>query len=65
MERKANILTMYSFLNPLPRFMNGTVAKWAYVSLSAIATLPGHFNRSALDAPWADPDVSDTGLSRT
>lgn len=56
---------MYSFLNPLPRFMNGTVAKWAYVSLSAIATLPGHFNRSALDAPWADPDVSDTGLSRT
>jgi len=56
---------MYSFLNPLPHFMNGTAAKWAYVSLSAIATLPGQFNRSALDAPWATPDVSDSGLSRT
>lgn len=56
---------MSSFLNPLPRFMNGTVAKWAYVSLSALATLTGNFNRSALDAPWADPDVSDGGLART
>ncbi|KAL4799539.1 hypothetical protein BDV19DRAFT_400776 [Aspergillus venezuelensis] len=43
---------MYSYLIPLPQFMNGTAAKWAYISLTAFATLPGQFNRSALGAPW-------------
>ncbi|KAL4734486.1 hypothetical protein BDV11DRAFT_212738 [Aspergillus similis] len=53
------------YLNPLPPFMNGTLARWAYVSLSAIAVLPGRFNRSALEAPWATNEISDPGLSRT
>ncbi|RDW78829.1 SMP-30/gluconolactonase/LRE family protein [Aspergillus mulundensis] len=56
---------MSSYLQPLPSFMNSTVARWAYVSLGAIAKLPGHFNRSALEAPWATTDISDTGLSQT
>jgi gluconolactonase len=56
---------MYHYLNPLPAFMNGTAAKWTYVSLSALAALPGQFNRSALEAPWATDDVSDSGLSQT
>ncbi|KAL4909502.1 hypothetical protein BDW74DRAFT_174704 [Aspergillus multicolor] len=56
---------MPSYLQPLPSFMNSTVAKWAYVFLGALATLPGHFNRSALEAPWASTDVSDIGLSQT
>jgi hypothetical protein len=56
---------MYHYLNPLPAYMNGTAAKWTYVSLSALAALPGQFNRSALEAPWATDDVSDSGLSQT
>ncbi|KAL4811956.1 hypothetical protein BDW67DRAFT_179144 [Aspergillus spinulosporus] len=53
-----------SYLNPLPPFMNGTLARWAYVSLSAMAVLPGQFNRSALEAPWATSRISDPELSR-
>ncbi|KAL2867475.1 SMP-30/gluconolactonase/LRE family protein [Aspergillus lucknowensis] len=53
------------FLNPLPPFMNGTLARWAYVSLAGLAALPGQFNRSALEAPWATSDISNPGLSRT
>ncbi|KAL4969880.1 uncharacterized protein BDV14DRAFT_195412 [Aspergillus stella-maris] len=45
--------------------MNGTVAKWAYVSLAAFATLSEQFNRSALDAPWVTEEASDTSLSTT
>ncbi|CEL09722.1 hypothetical protein ASPCAL12853 [Aspergillus calidoustus] len=56
---------MYEYLHSLPAFMNATAAKWAYVSLSALGALPGQFNRSALEAPWATDDVSDFGLSQT
>ncbi|KAL4922033.1 hypothetical protein BDW62DRAFT_217865 [Aspergillus aurantiobrunneus] len=56
---------MYSYLNPLPPFMNGTAAKWAYISLGAIAAVPGQFNRSALKAPWEATDVSDPAITQT
>ncbi|KAL4877117.1 hypothetical protein BJY04DRAFT_230926 [Aspergillus karnatakaensis] len=56
---------MTSYLNPLPASMNGTLAKWAYISLSAFATLPGHFNRSIFEAPWATTEVSNHGLAET
>ncbi|KAL3455241.1 hypothetical protein BJX64DRAFT_295240 [Aspergillus heterothallicus] len=56
---------MLSYLNHLPPFMNGTTAKWAYVSMAALATLPGQFNRSALEAPWATTDVSDATVAQT
>ncbi|KAL4991233.1 hypothetical protein BDW68DRAFT_193434 [Aspergillus falconensis] len=56
---------MSSYLQPLPSSMNSTTAKWAYVSLGAIATPPGHFNRSALETPWATTDISNVNLSRS
>lgn len=52
------------YLNPLPTWLKNAPAKWAWVSLTAIATLPGSFNRTAFVAPWA-ADVSDSNLAQT
>ncbi|KAL4757108.1 uncharacterized protein BDW70DRAFT_163856 [Aspergillus foveolatus] len=54
-----------SYLNPLPPFMHGILARWACVSLSAIAVLPGQFNRYAFEALWATSEISDPSLLRT
>ncbi|GAB1193398.1 hypothetical protein APSETT444_002614 [Aspergillus pseudonomiae] len=54
---------MDTYLNSLPPLLNNSLAKWAYISLAAFANLPGHFNRTAFEAPWATSEVSDEGLS--
>ncbi|KAL3470354.1 hypothetical protein BJX99DRAFT_264285 [Aspergillus californicus] len=52
------------YLNALPPWLDDSIAKWAWVSLTAFATLPGHFNRTMFTAPWAS-DVTDSALSET
>ncbi|KAJ5749703.1 hypothetical protein N7533_006731 [Penicillium manginii] len=52
------------YLNPLPAWLNSTAAKWAWVSLTAFANLPGQFNRTVFDAPWAT-DTENSILSKT
>ncbi|KAH8428441.1 SMP-30/gluconolactonase/LRE family protein [Aspergillus melleus] len=54
-----------SYLHPLPSIFNNTLAKWAYISSAAFANLPGTFNRSALEAPWATESISDDRLAQT
>ncbi|KAB8234191.1 SMP-30/gluconolactonase/LRE family protein [Aspergillus alliaceus] len=56
---------METYLNPLPPLLKSAIAKWACVSLAALGSLPGSFNRTAFEAPWATSDISDEGLSTT
>ncbi|KAJ5590839.1 hypothetical protein N7450_004811 [Penicillium hetheringtonii] len=48
------------YFNPLPTWLSPTSAKWAWVSLTAFASLPGHFNRTIFDAPWATETDNST-----
>ncbi|XHG08641.1 hypothetical protein AWENTII_011734 [Aspergillus wentii] len=50
-----------NYLNPLPWT---SPAKWAWLSLTAFASLPGTFNRTIFDAPWT-ATVSDPVLQET
>ncbi|KAJ5103656.1 hypothetical protein N7532_004185 [Penicillium argentinense] len=52
------------YLNPLPPSLISTAAKWAWVSFTAFANLPGHFNRSIFDSPW-ETETDNSTLSKT
>ncbi|KAL4896425.1 hypothetical protein BDV59DRAFT_198806 [Aspergillus ambiguus] len=56
---------MAAYLNSLPAAFNNSLAKWAYLSMTAFAVLPGPFNRTFTEAPWATTDIGDEQLSKT
>lgn len=53
-------------LMDLPEGFDSAPSKWAFYSYEdpSVAVLPGSFNRSIFDAPWAS-ETSDNGLTQS